>query len=133
MTEKKMEPVPDVLEAPKPGHRRRFSTEQKEQLLREAAEPGSSISLVARRFGISPSLLFRWKRAQDEGALAGLAAQERVVGESEVKDLKAKVRELERLLGKKTMEVEILKEAVDFQRGKGWLPRSTSPGKAGSR
>ena len=132
MTNTKTEPV-DVLEAPSPGRRRRFSTAQKEQLLREAAEPGNSISQVARRFGISPSLLFRWKRMQDEGALAGLAAQERVVGESEVKELRARVRELERMLGRKTMETEILKEAVDFARGKGWQLQSPSPGRGGSR
>lgn len=132
MTEKKSDQV-EILDTARPGHRRRYSTAQKEQLLREAAEPGSSISLVARKFGISPSLLFRWKRMQDEGALAGLDAEERVVAESEVKQLKAKVRELERLLGRKTMEAEILKEAVEFQRGKGWQLRSPSPGKGGSR
>ena len=44
---------------------------------------------------------------QEDGALAGLEADERVVAETEVKQLRAKVRELERLLGKKTMESEV--------------------------
>jgi len=37
--------------------------------------------------------------------------------------LKAKVRELERLLGKKTMEVEILKDAIEIAREKKVLLR----------
>lgn len=126
-------PVVEVFEPAKPGRRRTFTTAQKKALLEEASQPGSSISAVARRFGLSPSLMFKWKRLVDEGALAGLDADERVVGESELRQLRTKVRELERLLGKKTMEVEILKEAVDFSRGKGWLLRSPSSDRSGSR
>ena len=48
-----------------------------------------------------------------EGGQAAVAADEDVVGASQVRDLEKKVRELERLLGKKTMEVEILREALD--------------------
>jgi hypothetical protein len=39
-----------------------------------------------------------------------------VVAASEVRRLEERVRELERLLGRKTMEVEILKEALDLAR-----------------
>ena len=52
------------------------------------------------------------------GALSAMRADEEVVPISEVKVLKAKVRELERLLGKKTMEVEILKDAIEIAREK---------------
>ncbi len=44
-----------------------------------------------------------------EGALVAAGAEEQVVPLSEVKELKSEIRELQRLLGKKTMEVEILK------------------------
>jgi transposase len=37
---------------------------------------------------------------------------------SEVKELRTQVRELERLLGRKTMEVEILKDAIRIAREK---------------
>jgi transposase len=68
----------------------------------------------------------------DAGATQALEAGEPVVPESEAKLLRAKVRELERLLGKKTMEVEILKEAVEIARAKKWLPRgSSSSGESG--
>jgi transposase len=39
-----------------------------------------------------------------------------VVGTSRARDLERRVRELARLLGRKTMEVEILKEALDVAR-----------------
>lgn len=42
--------------------RRRYSMDEKVRLVAEAAEPGMSVSLVARRHGVSPSLLFRWRQ-----------------------------------------------------------------------
>jgi transposase len=54
----------------------------------------------------------------EEGALIGLNAGEEVVPASQVKELNNKIRELERLLGKKTVEIEILKEAVETGRKK---------------
>ena len=44
-----------------------------------------------------------------------------VVGTSRARELERRVRELERLLGRKTMEVEILKEALDVARVSGEL------------
>jgi transposase len=41
-----------------------------------------------------------------------------VIAASEVRRLEQRVRELERLLGRKTMEIEILKEALDLARVK---------------
>ncbi|MBB4442267.1 hypothetical protein M2310_005725 [Rhizobium leguminosarum] len=39
-------------------------------------------------------------------------SNEPVVGNSEVKKLEERVRELERMLGRKTLEAEILREAI---------------------
>jgi transposase len=49
-----------------------------------------------------------------------------VVPASEARRLEEKVRQLERLLGRKTREVEILKEALDLARLKKQTLRSTS-------
>ena len=100
----------EIIEGPQPGKRRRFTAEEKRRLVAEASEPGSSISLVARRNGVSSSLLFRWRRLMEQGELESLGADEQVVPLSEAKQLRARVRELERLLGKKTLEAEILEE-----------------------
>ena len=45
-----------------PERRRRWSDEEKLQLVAEACRPGSSVSQVARQRGISASQLFGWRR-----------------------------------------------------------------------
>jgi len=49
------------------ARRRRFTTEQKLSVVNETLQPGMSISYVARRHGLSPSLVFRWRRLMSEG------------------------------------------------------------------
>ena len=49
------------------ARRRRFPTEQKLAVVAETMQPGMSISYVARRYGLSPSLVFRWRRLMSEG------------------------------------------------------------------
>lgn len=39
--------------------RRHYTTEQKVALLDEADQPGQSIAVVARKHGVSPSVMFR--------------------------------------------------------------------------
>ena len=53
-----------------------------------------------------------------EGGKEAVRADDAVVAASEFRRLEERVRELERLLGRKTMEVEILKEALDLARQK---------------
>jgi len=91
---------------------------QKVRLVEEAMQPGMSVSFVARQTGISPSQLFAWKRRMLEGGHAAVQADEDVVGAPRIRDLEKRVRDLERLLGRKTMENEILKEALDVARPK---------------
>lgn len=98
--------------------RRRWSVAEKVRLVEEAMQPGMSVSYVARRAGISPSQLFAWKRRMLEGGHAAVEADEDVVAASRVRELEKRVRDLERMLGRKTMENEILKEAIDVARPK---------------
>lgn len=46
--------------------RRQWSEAEKQAIIAEAARPGANISAVARRHGIRPSLLFRWRRLARE-------------------------------------------------------------------
>lgn len=101
------------IEKAGPNGRRRFTPEQKKALLAEAEEPGQSISEVARRYSLAPSMMFAWRRAMTDGANEGLSKGERVVAESELKAAKKRIKQLERALGRQTMENEILKEAVE--------------------
>ncbi len=53
-----------------------------------------------------------------QGAKVAVAADDEVVSKAEVKALKRRIAQLERVLGNKTLEVEILKEAVRIGREK---------------
>jgi transposase len=113
--------------------RRRWSAEEKAAMVQETYAPGMSVSLVARRHGIGPNQLFRWRRLHAEGALSAVAAGETVVPASEYRALHSQVRELQRLLGKKTLENEILREALDLAQPKKLLLRTSSSGQDGTR
>lgn len=92
--------------------RRRWSVQEKQSIVNETYESGTSVSLIARQHGINPCQLFTWRRLMEKGALQGISTEEELVPKSVVKDLEKRIAELERLVGKKTMEVEILQEAV---------------------
>jgi len=94
--------------------RRRFTVEQKMRLVEESNRPGMSVSHVARNHGVAPSQLFHWRRRMAEGSREAVSADDEVVSAAEVRDLRRQVRELQRVLGKKTMENEILREAVQL-------------------
>jgi transposase len=69
-----------------------------------------------------------------QGALTATASEEDVVPASEYRFLQNQVKELQRLLGKKTMEGEILKEALEIATGpKKHLLRSLSLPKGSSQ
>ena len=70
------------------------------------------ISAVARRRSVLANLLYRWGRLTAERGVTTLSAAERVARISEVRRLEEPVRELGRLIGGKTVEAEILKEAA---------------------
>ncbi|WP_425273624.1 IS3 family transposase [Pseudomonas baetica] len=98
--------------------RRRWSPEQKLAMVRESLEPGQSVSVLARRNGINANQLFLWRKLYQDGSLSAVSAGEAVVPASELSDALKQIRELQRMLGKKTMEAEILKEAVEIARSR---------------
>ncbi len=106
--------------------RRRFTPEQKLRLVAETHAPGMSLSAVARNHGISPSQLFQWRRRMEEGSREAIRADDDLVSASEVRELKKRVRELERVLGKKTLENEILKDALELAHEKKLIARLPS-------
>jgi len=86
--------------------RRRFLIADKLRAVRESSEPGMSVSYVARKYGISSSLLFTWRRRMAEGGKQAIQADDDVIAASGVRELKRRIWELERVLGKKTLDVK---------------------------
>ncbi|WP_134807577.1 IS3-like element IS2 family transposase [Shigella flexneri] len=109
------EQIIDVLG---PEKRRRRTTQEKIAIVQQSFEPGMTVSLVARQHGVAASQLFLWRKQYQEGSLTAVAAGEQVVPASELAAAMKQIKELQRLLGKKTMENELLKEAVEYGRGK---------------
>ena len=68
-----------------------------------------------------------------EGGREAVRVDDEVIGAARVRQLEERIRELERLLGRKTLEVEILKEALSTARAKKPLLRWPSPDPDGSR
>ena len=62
--------------------RRRWTPEQKLEIVKQTNEPGSSVSMVARQFGITAAQLFQWRKAYLQGSLMAVGANETPAGHS---------------------------------------------------
>ena|SRR5690348_998828 len=56
--------------------RRRFSIEQKLAVLTEATAPGANLSEVARRHGLLPAQVYKWRRLAELGVIGVPGASE---------------------------------------------------------
>lgn len=104
--------------------RRRWTPEEKLALVQETYQAGKSVSLVAREAGVAASQLFQWRKAYADGSLVAVGANEPVVPASEMKDALKRIKQLEAALGRKTLENEILKEAVEYGKSRKWIAHS---------
>lgn len=92
------------------GRRGRWSAEKKLAVLQEWQQ-GIPLEEVCRRHGLNASKLHSWKRAMDRG----LKDSGELIPRSQVAGLQKKVEELERALGRKTLEVDVLKKAFELK------------------
>ena len=88
---------------------RKFSAQQKSELVLASLRGQRTIAELCREHEISETLLRRWR----EQFLA--AGAERLSGKAERDELRRQVRQLERALGRKTLEVEVAGEVL-----RGW-------------
>ena len=59
-----------------------------------------------------------------ESSFVAVDANDTVFPSSDLQDAMRRIKQLEGALGRKTLENEILKEAVDFAKAKKWIARS---------
>lgn len=101
-----------------------WSTEQRLFIDEKTLYSGEIISAVARRNGVVPNLPHPWRRLTSEEGASAVQADHRVAGNAGVYRLEARLRKL----GRKALEVEILREALHRLRKKmGLLTASSSP------
>ena len=101
--------------------RRRYTGQQKAQFVAMTMQPGSSVSSVARQYGITPSLLFKWKKLMQDAGVTAVEANDQVVSVSDYNSLLKKVKQLEQMLGRKTIEAKILKDALEIAQTKKYI------------
>jgi len=85
-------------------NQRNFSVEFKRQVVEEVMSGESRPAQICRRYNISSSLLYHWKRQYSRGKF-----NNEPTGEAALKD---RVEKLERLVGKLTLENEFLKKGL---------------------
>jgi transposase-like protein len=99
-------------------NQRSFSLEFKRQVIEELLSGSSRPAQLCRRYNISSSLLYHWKRQYSRGRF-----NNEPTGEAALRD---RVEKLEQLLGKLTLENEFLKRGLQHSQsqpernGKPW-------------
>ena len=115
------------------GRRRRWSAAEKLRIVEETLDERASISVVARPNGVAPNLLYRWRRLMLDGGAVAVSEDDDVTSNRTVRQMEDRIRELERQLGRKTLEAEILREALDKARSKKPTLLARSPLRDGFR
>ncbi|MGA2663231.1 MAG: transposase [Verrucomicrobiota bacterium] len=95
------------------GRRRVFSADFKPTQVQRILTGEKTLAELKRELDISPSVVRNWKRQFETGGPTAVAANKDVVPASQLQEVYARIRELERLLGCKQMEVEILQAAQE--------------------
>jgi len=107
-------------------NQRSFSVEFKRQVVEELLSGESRPAQLCRRYNISPSLLYHWKRQYSRGKFSNEPTEEGA--------LRDRIEKLERLVGKLTLENEFLKKGLQHslnqsqRNGKSSAGSSTSSG-----
>jgi transposase-like protein len=84
------------------------SPEEKWQIIQERIKTGN-VSETCLRHGITPNLFYRWKDEAEQGAKGALGGRSIAAAETEQDH---RIRLLERTLGRKSLEIEILENIV---------------------
>jgi transposase len=91
--------------------RRLFTAEFKREQVDRILRGEITASELSRELGVARSLIQRWKYLATKGAEAAVGSNGDVVPLGDLRAAQARIKELERLVGKQTMEIEILRAA----------------------
>lgn len=108
--------------------RRNISASEKLAIVQSSYEPGVLVAEVARKYNVAVSSLVKWRKNALEGSLMSVKDNEVGISAGEAKKLKKRIKQLERLLGKKSLQIDILQEAIEIAREKKLISRQPFPG-----
>ena len=101
-------------------NRRYFSLEFKRQVMEELLSGESRPAQLCRRYNLSASLLYHWKKQYSRGKFNNEPIEEAA--------LKDKIEKLERLVGRLTLENEFLKKGLQMSVSQSQRSGRLSPG-----
>lgn len=93
--------------------RRLFTAEFKRQQVDRVLKGEVTAAELSRELGVARSLVQRWKYLATKGAEAAVGSNGDVVPLAELRAAQGRIKELERLVGRQTLELEILRVARD--------------------
>jgi transposase len=91
--------------------RRVFSAEFKRETVRQIVSGEKTLAETSRELTVLPQILRKWIKLVEHGGAAAVEAGEDVVPASRVRELEAQIKQLQRLIGKQAMTIEILEAA----------------------
>ncbi len=89
------------------GRRKKYPTALKRQVVEELLNENSSMGELSKRYEVSKSIIFYWRELYIEGKL-----EENI--STNVNVLQDRVKNLERMVGRLSMDKELLKKALEF-------------------
>src|SRR5947208_16385547 len=87
--------------------RRQFTAQQKDEIVMQLQRGEKQLTALAREHGVDHTTIYRWREQMQAAALEALDGRRQAPDQA----AEARIRELERALGRKTLELEILGEA----------------------
>jgi transposase len=93
--------------------RRLFTPEFKKAQIGRVMRGEITQAELCRELDVEASVVRNWRRLVEQGSQAAVSANEEVVPARQLREAQVRIRELERALGRKTMEVEILQMAQE--------------------
>jgi len=94
--------------------KRKWSPEQKLAIVGEF-EGGVNAEELCRKYNIHKQMLYKWKRSFESSGKEGLKNNGEIVARSQYLAALKKIDDLERALGRKALELDILKKSFELK------------------
>lgn len=113
--------------ARKADGRRIFTAECKQQQVARVQRGELSAAELSRELDVQRTVVARWLRLATEATTTAVQRDEPVVPASALRAAEGRIRDLEQALGRKTLEVEVLRAArTEVEKKPRWYGRSPS-------
>ena len=92
--------------------RRKWTVDEKMEIVLAGMVPGANISAVCRQYGILQPQYYKWREAFIQGGRSALATRP----SKREKELGKELQEAKALLGEQAMQIEILRKKTSWGR-----------------